>query len=209
MDSREQLSFDRKKEYRHPIKLNGYDCTSDYFDDRSWAGCVFLFAQSPRRYYRRYVVKYLCIDYGKRRIGIAVSDPTGTLARALLTIDRKVTPDYFGMLQSCIQEEEAAALVVGLPLDHNDMETPMCLEIKSFVRKLQSRLPEEMPLHFQDESFSSVKTNQILRQTSTRKKRAVKANIDTVAACVILQEFLNEQRGMYGALLDPDANWQS
>jgi putative Holliday junction resolvase len=138
-------------------------------------------------------MKFLCIDYGKRRIGIAVSDPTAMLARVKTTIDRKVTDDYISKIALLVNEENPDELVIGLPLDTDDNETEFCKEIRKFCDKLRNILVKKIPINFQDESFSSVKSNLILRKTSTRKKRAQKGNIDCVAACVILQEFLDNR----------------
>ena len=138
-------------------------------------------------------MKFLCIDYGKRRTGIAVSDSSAVLARSITTIDTKVTSDCLSKIISLIKEENPDELVVGLPLDVDDNENEFCKEIRTFCDKLTSTLPQKIPINFQDESFSSVKSNLILRKTSTRKKRAQKGNIDSVAACVILQEFLDSR----------------
>jgi putative Holliday junction resolvase len=138
-------------------------------------------------------MKFLCIDYGKRRIGIAVSDPTAALARSKAAIDRKITTNYFSQIAAFVDEENPDELVVGLPLDTDDNETEFCKEIKDFCEKLNGVLTKKIPINFQDESFSSHKSNLILRKTSTKKRRAQKGNIDCVAACVILQEFLDNR----------------
>jgi putative Holliday junction resolvase len=138
-------------------------------------------------------MKFLCIDYGRRRIGIAVSDPTAVLARAKTTIDRKVTNDYLSQIAAIVVEENPDELVVGLPLDTDDNETEFCKEIREFSEKLDNVFDKKFPINFQDESFSSCKSNLILRKTSTKKRRAQKGNIDCVAACVILQEFLDNR----------------
>lgn len=148
-------------------------------------------------------MKFLCIDYGRRRIGVAVSDPTAALARAKSAIDRKVTSDYFSRIAALVAEEKPDELVVGLPLDTDDNETEFCGEIRGFCEKLNDVLAKKIPINFQDESFSSHKSNLILRKTSAKKRRAQKGNIDCVAACVILQEFLdNRSNSLCRAVLE-------
>jgi putative Holliday junction resolvase len=147
-------------------------------------------------------MKFLCIDYGKRRIGVAVSDPTAALARAKTTIDQQ-TADGLLQIVSLVNEENPDELVVGLPLDVDDNETEFCREIRNFVKKLENILTPKIPIIFQDESFSSHKSNIILRKTRSKKKRAQKGNVDCVAACVILQEFLdNRSNSIYRTVLE-------
>jgi putative Holliday junction resolvase len=141
-------------------------------------------------------MKFLCIDYGKRRIGIAVSDPCAILARTKTTIDRKTINDYLSEVVLLIKEENPDELVVGIPLDVDDNESEFCKEIRFFCDELKNILPKKIPINFQDESFSSVKSNLILRKTGTRKKRMQKGKIDCIAACVILQEFLDNRSSL-------------
>lgn len=137
-------------------------------------------------------MKFLCIDYGRRRIGVAVSDPMGLIARAKTMIDRKSESDYLSKIVFFIDEENPDELVIGLPLDIDDNETEMSTEVRKFVEELKQKLlPKTIPFNFHDESFSSVKSNSILIQTKNRKKRQKKQEVDKVAACVILQEFLD------------------
>jgi putative Holliday junction resolvase len=142
-------------------------------------------------------MKFFCIDYGKRRIGTAASDPGAVLARSKKMIDRKLTSDFFSEIVSLINEEDPDELVIGLPLDVDDNETQFCAEIREFSNKLQEKLEKKIPVNFQDESLSSVGANLILRKTKSKKKRAKKECIDNVAACVILQEFLDSRLNSY------------
>ena len=137
-------------------------------------------------------MKFLAIDFGQRRIGVAVSDPTGTIARGVTTIDRKVTPQYLPTLGALIETEAPDEIIFGLPLGHDDEETDTCKAVRRFQVRIYEKLSLTIPFHFQDESYSSVRTHAIMRQTSTKKKRAQKGNIDRIAACVILQDYINE-----------------
>lgn len=143
-------------------------------------------------------MKFFCIDYGRRRVGIAVSDPTGMLARSKTMIDRNIESDYLSKIVFFIHDENPDELVVGLPLDIDDNETEMSREVRKFVEELKLKLlPKNIPINFQDESFSSVKSNSILLQTKNRKKRQNKQSVDKIAACVILQEFLDNRSGNF------------
>jgi len=144
-------------------------------------------------------MKFFCIDYGRRRIGTAVSDPSGMLARSKKMIDRELTADYFFEILSLLDEEKPDELVIGLPLDIDDNETEMSREVREFTKKLTGLSSQKYPVNFQDESYSSVKSQSILIQTKKKKKRSQKTCIDNVAACVILQEFLDAKQ-QYGRL---------
>ena len=137
-------------------------------------------------------MKILAIDFGQRRIGIAVSDPTGSIARGVTTIDRKVTPQYLPSLKQVLDTEKPEKIVFGLPLGPDDEETDTCKAIRRFQARIYEKLSLTIPFHFQDESYSSVRTHTLMRATSSRKKRAQKGNIDRIAACIILQDYINE-----------------
>ena len=136
--------------------------------------------------------KILAIDFGERRIGIAISDPTETLARGVTTIDRKITPQYLPELQKVLDQEKPEKIIFGLPLGPDSEETEKCRAIRRFQKRIYEKLELTLPYDFQDESYSSVRTHSIMRKTHSKKKRSQKGNIDRIAACVILQDYLNE-----------------
>ena len=115
-------------------------------------------------------MKLLAIAFGIRRIGVSISDPTGTLVRPLVTIDRKVTNKYLEKLISIIEDESVEKIIFGLPLDHDDNETEMCANVRAFSKKLLKLLPNNFHYDFQDESFSSVRTHALLNRTKPKKK---------------------------------------
>lgn len=129
------------------------------------------------------------IDYGRRRIGTAVTDQTGTNIRGLETIDRKKRPDPFPALLSLISRENPDLLVVGLPLDVSDGDTEMSLEARSFAERLQEL--SGLPLQFVDESFLSIRAHELLRFRK-KKERRDKGAVDRLSACLILQQFREE-----------------
>ena len=141
-------------------------------------------------------MKYLAFDYGLRRIGVAASDPTGTIVRPVLTIDRKIRNDALRAVKEQILNENPDTIVFGLPLSADDEESELCLEIRRFTKKLKLKYPMvTQPIEFYDESYSSVKTHSLMIKSSSKKRRRNKANIDKIAACFILEGYLREQSG--------------
>jgi len=138
-------------------------------------------------------MKLLGIDYGRRRIGVAATDVTGEYIRGCATIDRKKCPDPISALTEVIAAESPDALVFGIPLGPNDEETAMSREIRTFAGELTDAAQLTIPVHFIDESFSSVKAQQILR-FQKKKQRRNKQNIDRIAACSILESFQRQQQ---------------
>ena len=99
-------------------------------------------------------MKVLAIDYGSARTGIAVSDPTGTLARPLTIVERAATPDGFRRLLAVIGTEEPERIVVGLPLTLRGEHGKQADETAIFVESLRRAL--EIPVETYDERFTSV-----------------------------------------------------
>jgi putative pre-16S rRNA nuclease len=143
-------------------------------------------------------VRLIGVDFGERRIGLAVSDPTGTLARPVKTIERKPSDrDVVELLLSTIIElsndEDISCIVFGLPtrLDGSDnLQTP---RVKTVIRLLSARLT--IPIVTQDERLSSHEAEQrlALGEKDWRKR---KAKVDAAAAAVILQDYLDGQNSV-------------
>lgn len=136
-------------------------------------------------------MKLIGIDYGRRRIGLAISDETGTCVRGLQTIDRKKNPDPLVPLSAVIGSLNPQGLVVGLPLDSDDNETTMSLEARKFAAKLEKSLA--IPVYFIDESLTSKQAEGLLRFRKKKVRRSKDA-VDRIAACLILESFLTQQR---------------
>ena len=140
-------------------------------------------------------MRIIALDFGHRRIGVATTDPTGTIVRGVSTIDRKVHPQYTLELQKIFDELQPEKVIFGLPLGPDDEETEMCVSVRNFQKRIYEKLSLTLPFDFQDESFSSVRTQSLMRKTSTKKKRAQKGNIDRIAACIILEDYIRESSG--------------
>ena len=145
--------------------------------------------------------RVLAIDFGTRRIGIALSDASGTLATPLTTLTRRAgkRPPIARILEIAASRG-AECLVVGLPLDEQGGETSWTAEVRDFGGRLGDR--SGLPVHFMDESYSSAEAEARIRSIGlTRKKKEDKARIDAGAAAIILQDWLDARA------LDPSADW--
>lgn len=135
--------------------------------------------------------RVLGIDYGERRIGIAVSDPTGTIAQPLPPILRrrgKRAP--IGRIVALAQEHEVGSFVVGWPLDAEGQEGPRATEVRRFAERLRER--SGLPLHLWDERLTTVRAERTLREMGVpQAERRAKGRADTIAACLILQSYLD------------------
>jgi putative Holliday junction resolvase len=135
------------------------------------------------------------IDYGERRIGLAVSDPTGVLATPIDTIiRRKGKRPPLARMERVAREREVEMLVVGLPLTLEGQENEWCEEVRAFGDALAKRL--EVPVAYVDERFSSVRAEQAIRSIGLSKRdREDKARVDAAAAAIILQSWLDGDAG--------------
>ncbi|MDR0307936.1 MAG: Holliday junction resolvase RuvX [Chitinispirillales bacterium] len=134
-------------------------------------------------------MKLIGVDYGRRRIGIAVTDAQGRGAvRGLCVIDRKKNPDLLSELLRIIGDENPAAIVMGLPLGDKDQETTMSAEVRAFASEVEQR--SKLPIHFVDESFTSQKAAELI-MFRKKKERRDKGLADRIAACLILQAYLD------------------
>ena len=136
-------------------------------------------------------MRVLGIDYGERRIGVAISDPTGTFATPLPTLTRrrgKRPP--MGALRTLARERDAIALVVGLPLAADGTETEWCAEVRRFGDRLGSVLA--LDVYYVDERMTSARAERVVRSLALpRRKREQKERVDAAAAALILQRWLD------------------
>ena len=135
------------------------------------------------------------MDYGQRRIGLAVSDPSGTLATPVDTlVRRRGKRPPLRRLEEIAREKGAEMLVVGLPLDLKGNENEWCAQVRAMGDALADRLG--IPVAYVDERFSSVRAEEAVRSIGLKKKaREDKARVDAAAAALILQSWLDGRRG--------------
>ncbi len=141
----------------------------------------------------------LGLDFGERRIGVALSDAERLLATGLTTIDRRKHPDVFTALARIVRERKVTAFVVGYPLrtDGVEKQGAKTEAVDTFVSALKTHF--DLPVYLEDEAFTSSLAADSLRRRRPASKRPKgprdwardKAEIDRVAACYILQDWLD------------------
>ena len=133
-------------------------------------------------------MQYLAIDYGSKRIGLAICDPAGTIASPLAVIQGQ--KEAIRRILDIVETENVEAIVLGLPLNMDDSQGPQAELVFKFAEQLKAHL--DIPIHFQDERLSSFSAKEKLSQTEfTRKKK--KKRLDAIAAAEILQAFLDNK----------------
>ncbi len=138
--------------------------------------------------------RVLGIDYGERRIGLAISDPTGTIAQPLPTVVRRrgKRPPYARILKT-VAEWKAEKIVVGLPVESSGDERAAAEEVRRFGAALERR--SGLPVEYWDERLTSVRAQRELAHLELpSRKRRRKEHVDAMAATLILQAYLDAQR---------------
>ena len=134
-------------------------------------------------------MRILALDVGDRRIGVAVSDPTGLLARPLTIIKRKDIASDISALCQLVNDQEASKVIIGLPLSLDGRVGSQAEKVKSFVEKLTASL--FIPVETRDERFSTAIVRERRLESGLKKKKR-QAPDDAQAAAVILQGYLDE-----------------
>lgn len=135
-------------------------------------------------------MRVLGVDLGSVRVGIALSDATGTLASPLAVLPR--APDLHDRLAELVDEHEAGAVVIGLPRSLDGAERKSAKSVRAEVGHLVRRLP--VPVHLQDERLSTVAAHAGLA-ASGRTARQRRGTVDASAAAVLLQSWLDSPAG--------------
>jgi len=132
-------------------------------------------------------MRALGIDFGLKRVGLAVSDRTGTLVSPYKTIERTTRNALFDELLDIIVEEAVEVVVVGLPLALNGDDTLTTRQARNFAESLGRRT--EKPIHLMDERLTSAQAEEELNAANVRGKKR-KMALDSQAAVVILRSWL-------------------
>ena len=130
------------------------------------------------------------LDVGKKRIGVAVSDRLGWTAQGVGVIDR-TRPDWIQRLAEWIEENEVEAIVVGLPRNMDGSVGPRGQACRELAQRLEDRF--SLPVILWDERLSTVAAERTLLSADMSRKKRRKV-IDQIAACWILQGYLDAQR---------------
>lgn len=135
--------------------------------------------------------RIVAIDYGKKRTGIAVTDPSKIIATPLDTIS---TRELMVFLKKYHQQEEIDAIVVGMPKNLQNNDTDSTPYVRAFINLLEKELPG-IPVHQVDERFTSKMAFQSMIDGGMKKsERRKKGNVDKLSATLILQSFLQSQQ---------------
>ncbi len=134
--------------------------------------------------------RILAIDFGSKRIGIAVTDPEKIIANPLTTVANK---DILSFLKNYFYTEKVETIVVGMPKDLFNKDSHSTQAVKRFVHLLKKNF-DSYPIHLHDERFTSkMALDAMIRSGSTKSDRRKKENIDKVSATIILQSYMQEQ----------------
>ncbi len=135
-------------------------------------------------------MRIIGIDYGERRVGVAISDPLGSIALGVETVSVTSLRDAVAKVSEICREKEAASVVVGLPLNMNGTRGPMVERVERFVAELTEK--SGLAVVTYDERLSSAMVERTLLDAdmSRRKRKGVR---DMLAAQVILQGYLDRQ----------------
>ncbi|GHV43608.1 putative pre-16S rRNA nuclease [Bacteroidia bacterium] len=135
--------------------------------------------------------RIIAIDYGLKRIGLAVSDPSQTIAGGLTTV---APNEVFAFLENYFLNNLVEKFVIGLPKQMNGTDSETAPQIRKFAETLQKRFPETEIVFF-DERFTSVLAHRAMLEGGLRQKaRRNKALVDKISATIILQEYLESKR---------------
>tara|TARA_B100000959_G_scaffold276671_1_gene331762 strand:+ start:462 stop:902 length:441 start_codon:yes stop_codon:yes gene_type:complete len=134
-------------------------------------------------------MRILGIDYGAKRVGLAISSPIGFIAHGLPTIERIDGMDYLEDLADVIEEKEVDEIVVGLPKNMNGSIGEKAEEVLELAETLKSKF--NLPVHTFDERLTTVRAHKTMTEAKISKK-GKKKRVDMVAAQFILQAYLDQ-----------------
>lgn len=135
--------------------------------------------------------RVLGIDYGRKRIGVAVSDPLGITAQPLPTVQNTGEDAAIVALVRVCGEKDVTRIVIGLPINMDGSRGPMALEVEAFARRLADAA--HLPIETWDERLTSYDAESRLAEAGMHWK-ARKKHVDQVAAALILQSWLEKRR---------------
>ena len=135
--------------------------------------------------------RILAVDYGKKRTGLAVTDPLRIIANGLATIP---TSDIFDYLTQYVAKESVDQLVIGKPIQPNGQPSENLARVENFVNRWR-KLHPEMPIDYYDERFTSVIAHQAMIAGGVKKKtrREDKGLVDEISATIILQDYMRSK----------------
>lgn len=133
------------------------------------------------------MARILSIDYGRKRTGLAVTDPLKIIANGLTTVSTHLLWDY---IHDYISREQVERIVIGKPMQTNGQPSENLSRVEAFVNRWRKNHPE-LPIEYVDERFTSVLAHRAMLEGGLKKKdRQDKALVDEISATIILQSYL-------------------
>ena len=137
------------------------------------------------------MARILSIDYGKKRTGLAVTDPLQIIAGGLATVS---TSELFDWLKAYLAKEPVERIIIGEPRQPNGQPSENLGRVQQFVARWRKAEPE-VPIEYYDERFTSVLAHQAMLDGGLKKKaRQDKGLVDEISATIILQDYLESKR---------------
>lgn len=138
------------------------------------------------------MARILSIDYGKKRTGLAVTDPLQIIPGGLATVS---TGELFDYLKAYIAREPVERIIIGEPRQPNGEPSENLARVQQFVARWRKAVPE-VPIEYYDERFTSVLAHRAMIDGGMKKKaRRDKAVVDEISATIILQDYMSSRRG--------------
>lgn len=132
-------------------------------------------------------MRILSIDYGKKRTGLAVTDPLQIVAGGLVTVDTHTLFDY---LKEYTSREQVERIVIGKPMQPNGQPSENLVRVEKFVNRWRKAMPQ-IPIEYYDERFTSVLAHRAMIDGGLKKKdRQNKGLVDEISATIILQDYM-------------------
>ena len=137
------------------------------------------------------MARILSVDYGRKRTGIAVTDPLQIIANGLVTVS---THELFDFLKGYIEKEDVERIIIGEPRQMNGEMSENWTRVEQFINRWRKHMPQ-VPIETYDERFTSVLAHRAMIDGGLKKKeRQNKALVDEISATIILQSYLESRR---------------
>lgn len=137
------------------------------------------------------MARILSIDYGRKRTGLAVTDPLQIIAGGLATV---ATSELFDWLKAYLEKEPVELIVIGEPRQPNGQPSENLARVQQFVNRWRKAVPS-VPIEFFDERFTSVLAHQTMLDAGLKKKaRQNKALVDEISATIILEDYMRSRK---------------
>ena len=137
------------------------------------------------------MARIVSVDYGKKRTGLAVTDPLQLIAGGLATVETNTLFDY---LKAYVEREEVECIVIGEPRQPNGQPSENLQRVEQFVNRWRKAMPQ-IPIQYYDERFTSVLAHRAMLVGGLKKKaRQDKALVDEISATIILQDYMRSKK---------------